>query len=66
MVFTEEQTHFEKDLKLEKLSRLDLSITLPRNYPKSVFLIIFNELCERFSYYGIRAIMFLYLTSKII
>ncbi|KAK7788795.1 hypothetical protein R5R35_010889 [Gryllus longicercus] len=32
-------------------------------YPKSVFFIIVNELCERFSYYGMRTILVLYLTS---
>ena len=33
-------------------------------YPKYVFLIILNEFCERFSYYGIRTVMFIFLTSK--
>ncbi|XP_014252381.1 peptide transporter family 1-like [Cimex lectularius] len=30
-------------------------------YPKSVFFIISNEFCERFSYYGMRTILALYL-----
>ncbi|XP_015833535.1 peptide transporter family 1 isoform X1 [Tribolium castaneum] len=30
-------------------------------YPKSVFFIISNEFCERFSYYGMRTILSLYL-----
>ena len=30
-------------------------------YPKIVFLIILNEFCERFSYYGIRTVLFIYL-----
>ncbi|XP_014252305.1 peptide transporter family 1-like isoform X2 [Cimex lectularius] len=30
-------------------------------YPKAVFFIISNEFCERFSYYGMRAILALYL-----
>lgn len=34
-------------------------------YPKTVFLIILNEFCERFSYYGIRTVLFLYLTNFI-
>ncbi|VVC31971.1 Major facilitator superfamily domain,Proton-dependent oligopeptide transporter family,PTR2 family [Cinara cedri] len=32
-------------------------------YPKSVWLIICNEFCERFSYYGLRTVLVLYLTS---
>ena len=35
-----------------------------KKYPKYVFLIILNEFCERFSYYGIRTVMFIFLTSK--
>ncbi|KAL3854874.1 hypothetical protein ACJMK2_014110 [Sinanodonta woodiana] len=31
-------------------------------YPYAVFFILGNELCERFSYYGMRAILVLYLT----
>ncbi|CAF0910291.1 unnamed protein product [Brachionus calyciflorus] len=34
-------------------------------YPKTVFLIILSEFCERFSYYGIRTVLFLYLTNFI-
>lgn len=34
-------------------------------YPKIVFLIILNEFCERFSYYGLRTILFIYLTGFI-
>lgn len=29
-------------------------------YPKIVFLIIINELCERFSFYGMRTVLFLF------
>ncbi|VDI52393.1 solute carrier family 15 (oligopeptide transporter), member 1 [Mytilus galloprovincialis] len=32
-------------------------------YPKSVFFILGTEFCERFSYYGMRAILILYLTK---
>ncbi|XP_023243608.1 peptide transporter family 1-like isoform X2 [Centruroides sculpturatus] len=32
-------------------------------YPKSVFFIIGNEFCERFSYYGMRAVLTLFLTQ---
>jgi len=34
-------------------------------YPKIVFLIILTEFCERFSYYGIRTVLYIYLTSFI-
>ncbi|XP_066154994.1 peptide transporter family 1-like isoform X2 [Euwallacea fornicatus] len=32
-------------------------------YPKSVFFIVTNEFCERFSFYGMRTILILYLTE---
>lgn len=32
-------------------------------YPKSVIFIVSNEFCERFSYYGMRTILVLYLTD---
>ena len=34
-------------------------------YPKTVFLIILNEFCERFSYYGFRTVLFIFFTSFI-
>lgn len=34
-----------------------------RPYPKKVFFIIGNEFCERFSYYGLRTILVLYLRN---
>ncbi|XP_073975440.1 peptide transporter family 1-like isoform X1 [Rhodnius prolixus] len=34
-------------------------------YPKSVFFIIGNEFCERFSYYGMRTILSLYLSQAL-
>ncbi|XP_076649962.1 peptide transporter family 1 isoform X2 [Halictus rubicundus] len=34
-------------------------------YPKSVFFIISNEFCERFSYYGIRTVLTLYLVDQL-
>lgn len=35
------------------------------NYPKSVAFIISNEFCERFNYYGMRAILVLYMTRQL-
>jgi len=37
----------------------------PLPYPKSVFFIIGNEFCERFSYYGMKSILSLYLKQKL-
>lgn len=37
----------------------------PIPYPKSVFFIIGNEFCERFSYYGMKAILSIYLSKKL-
>ncbi|XP_014274041.1 solute carrier family 15 member 1 [Halyomorpha halys] len=34
-------------------------------YPKSVFFIISNEFCERFSYYGMRGVLPLYLKNSL-
>lgn len=34
-------------------------------YPKSVFFIISNEFCERFSFYGMRTVLTLYLMDKL-
>jgi len=35
-------------------------------YPKSIFFIISNEFCERFMYYGMRTVLVLYLTRKLL
>jgi dipeptide/tripeptide permease len=37
-----------------------------KGFPKHVCLIILNEFCERFSYYGIRTVLILYLTKFIL
>ncbi|XP_006624872.1 peptide transporter family 1-like isoform X1 [Apis dorsata] len=34
-------------------------------YPKSIFFIVSNEFCERFSYYGMRTILTLYLKNQL-
>ncbi|KAI9144610.1 POT family-domain-containing protein [Paraphysoderma sedebokerense] len=36
---------------------------LPEGFPGSVFFIVGNEFCERFTFYGIKAILYIYLTS---
>lgn len=48
-----------------KNSDFDSDLKTKTKYPKIVFLIILNEFCERFSYYGIRTVLFIYLTSFI-
>ncbi|GFT40915.1 solute carrier family 15 member 2 [Nephila pilipes] len=35
-------------------------------YPKSVFFILGNELCERFCYYGMRTVLTIYLTEELL
>ena len=35
-----------------------------RSYPKGVFFMLGNEFCERFSYYGMQAILTIYLTTE--
>ncbi|KAK0176290.1 hypothetical protein PV328_000438 [Microctonus aethiopoides] len=35
------------------------------NYPKSIFFIVTNECCERFSYHGMRVILALYFRNKL-
>lgn len=41
-------------------------VTKKLRYPYSVFFIISNEFCERFNYYGMRTILALYLTRKLL
>ncbi|GAB6029276.1 hypothetical protein CHUAL_005041 [Chamberlinius hualienensis] len=36
------------------------------SFPKSVFFIVGNEFCERFSYYGMRTVLILYLTNQLL
>ncbi|XP_046666171.1 peptide transporter family 1-like isoform X2 [Homalodisca vitripennis] len=38
---------------------------LKQKYPRSVFFIVGNEFCERFSYYGMRTILSLYLVDML-
>lgn len=36
-----------------------------KNHPKGLFILFFTEMWERFSYYGLRAILVLFLVSKV-
>ncbi|MGC4058587.1 MAG: peptide MFS transporter [Chitinophagaceae bacterium] len=43
----------------------DLSTPIPqKGHPKALYLLFFTEMWERFSYYGMRGILILYLTKK--
>lgn len=35
------------------------------SFPKSIYFIVGNEFCERFSYYGMKAILFIYLSKQL-
>lgn len=78
MVYKEPQkvydTHVSSVSSVEPMKQNDDVESIPSNnsdktirvkYPKIVFLIILNEFCERFSYYGLRTILFIYLTGFI-
>ncbi|XP_056012768.1 solute carrier family 15 member 2-like [Ostrea edulis] len=38
-------------------------VTFSQKYPSSIYFILGNEFCERFSYYGMGAVLILYLTN---
>ncbi|XP_050436407.1 peptide transporter family 2-like [Adelges cooleyi] len=46
-----------------KMDELHVSEETPLKYPKSVWLIVLCEMCERFSYYGLKTVLVLYLTK---
>ncbi len=41
------------------------NMTSSKGHPKGLYLLFFTEMWERFSYYGMRAILILYLTKKL-
>lgn len=43
-----------------------LAVAEKRKHPKGLWLLVFTEVWERFSYYGMRAILVLYLTKSLI
>ena len=68
---TDEEEDFDSDI-----DEAELLIKQPKDkdkfkrqqrlpYPKSVFFIIGNEFCERFSFYGMVAVLSLYLKNKL-
>ncbi len=40
-------------------------LTRYRSYPPAVWFIVGNEFCERFSYYGMKAVLALYLKNRL-
>ena len=50
----------KKTAKIEPMNVEDGNKGENPKYPKIVFLIIINELCERFSFYGLRTVLFLF------
>lgn len=40
--------------------------TVPKKHPPGLYLLFFTEMWERFSYYGMRAILVLYLTTALV
>jgi POT family proton-dependent oligopeptide transporter len=43
-----------------------MSETVPTSHPRGFYFIFWGEFAERFSYYGMRAILFLYLTQALV
>jgi POT family proton-dependent oligopeptide transporter len=41
-------------------------VTPPKGHPKGLYLLFFTEMWERFSYYGMRAILILFLTKQLL
>lgn len=52
-------------LQLDHDAEFEISEPKKKPFPKSVFFIVGNEFCERFSYYGMRTVLTLYLTSQL-
>jgi len=42
-----------------------MKTTFPQKHPKALYLLFFTEMWERFSYYGMRALLVLYLVSEV-
>ncbi len=41
------------------------SISIKDKHPKALFILFFTEMWERFSYYGMRALLTLYLIAEV-
>ncbi|XP_060564835.1 peptide transporter family 1-like [Ruditapes philippinarum] len=54
--------HLQADSETDLIADQKTKVRAKQDYPYSVFFILSNEFCERFSYYGMRAVLVLYLT----
>ena len=45
------------------LNNEEQKLAASNKYPKIVFLIIINEFCERFSFYGFRTVLYIFFTG---
>ena len=52
-------------LKLTPIRALSQQRKKLLSYPKQIFLIVGNEFCERFSYFGMQAVLAIYLKNKL-
>lgn len=48
---------------LEVMDNVDAEVKIKKGHPKGLYLLFFTEMWERFSYYGMRGILMLYLTK---
>lgn len=55
-----------RHIRLIKQRRQALSLNLLASHPKGLGVLFFTELWERFSYYGMRAILMLYMTEAVV
>jgi dipeptide/tripeptide permease len=65
-VVMENLPNYDSSGKNEKETNDDITTNpteIKGKYPKIVFLIILNEFCERFSYYGIRTVLYIFLSG---
>ncbi|MGE9516248.1 MAG: peptide MFS transporter [Solitalea-like symbiont of Tyrophagus putrescentiae] len=44
----------------------DISTSIQKKQPKNLYVLFFSEMWERFSYYGMRALLVLYLTTSLL
>lgn len=58
------ESPLKRDDNDEEDARSEGLVASLRRYPKGVFFMLGNEFCERFSFYGMRAILTIYLISE--
>ncbi|XP_013391914.1 solute carrier family 15 member 1 isoform X2 [Lingula anatina] len=57
------EDNMSKNSKMKKIKKL---LCKSEDYPTSIFYIVTMEFCERFSYYGMKTILVIYLTKKLL